>query len=88
MNADRRKQIKATLAEIEEITEMRDALVERIGEVQSDEEAARENLPESLQDGEAGSKMQEAIDALGEAAGELENIDFQSTLDALETAGA
>lgn len=88
MNAARRKEIRAIIAEIEKLAELRDALMGRIGDVQSDEEAARDNLPESLQDGERGAAMGEAIDALSEAASELESIDFQSAIDQLETAGA
>lgn len=67
MNAHRRKQLQEIEAKIT-------GLREQIESLQSDEQDALDNLPESLQNGDRGSAMQEAIDALDsamEAADEL-----------------
>lgn len=54
MNAARRKQLQAA----RELIEQAQAILQ---EVSADESEAFENLPESLQDGERGQAMQEAI---------------------------
>ena len=69
MNRARRKLLEAAK---EHITTALDI----VREVYADEEEAKDNLPESLQNGEKGEKMQEAIDAL------------ETIADALETAQA
>lgn len=60
MNKSRRKEIAEVLAKLEDLK----ADVERL---QSDEQDAFDALPESVQGGERGDKMQAAADALGEA---------------------
>ncbi len=67
MNAQRRKEI--------------DAIAERARELKADleiitdaEREAFENMPESLQDGERGEKMQEAIDTLETADGNFDEM--------------
>lgn len=62
MNNDRRKQIEKLTALIEEITES----------LRDEEQEAFDNLPESLQSGERGEKMESAIDALDYAADDLQ----------------
>ena len=57
MNNARRK-------EIEKITADSDAIKERIEALQEEEQDAFDNLPESIQYGERGDKMQSAIDNL------------------------
>ena len=86
MNKERRKQIEAATAKIAEAEAALQAAQEIIQEVRDDEEAARENLPESLQDGERGQAMQEAIDALDSALSEIEGVDFSEMTSQLETA--
>jgi len=67
MNAQRRKQIEELMAKAEE-------LKAAIDELSSDEQDAYDNLPISLQDGEKGNTMQEAIDNLESAASSLEEV--------------
>lgn len=65
MNNARRKEIDKLTAQIEEIKEAIEAL-------RDGEQEAFDNMPESLQDGERGEKMQSAIDALEYAADDLQ----------------
>lgn len=74
MNKDRRKRIEALIEKIDDIK------IE-IEEIQSEEQDAFDNMPESFQDGERGEQSQSAIDALGEALGALDE-----TIDQLNTA--
>jgi hypothetical protein len=67
MNNERRKAIAAIA---EQLTELREA----IELIRDDEQEAYDNLPESLQYSERGERMQTAIDALINAASELENV--------------
>lgn len=65
MNNARRKEIDKLTAQIEEIKEAIEAL-------RDEEQEAFDNMPESLQYGERGEKMQSAIDALEYAADDLQ----------------
>lgn len=65
MNNARRKQIEKLTAQIEEIKETIESL-------RDEEQDAFDNLPESLQGGERGEKMESAIDALDYAADDLQ----------------
>ena len=67
MNNTRRKQIEEIESKITE-------LLVQIDEVLEAENAAYDNLPESLQAGPQGDAMQEAVDALQTAHDDLENI--------------
>ena len=57
MNNARRKEIEKITADLE-------AIKERIEALQEEEQDAFDNLPESIQYGERGDKMQSAIDNL------------------------
>ena len=65
MNNARRKQIEKLTAQIEEIKETIESL-------RDEEQDTFDNLPESLQGGERGEKMESAIDALDYAADDLQ----------------
>lgn len=67
MNNERRKRIDALLEKLSSISTDIDILLD-------EEQEAFDNLPESLQDGERGQKMTEAVDQLEEAKGELEDV--------------
>ena len=66
MNNARRKEIEKITAELESIKE-------RIEALQEEEQDAFDNLPESIQYGERGDKMQSAIDNLGDAADNIQD---------------
>lgn len=66
MNKDRRKRIQ----------DIKDQLVDlqtEIEEIKDEEQEAYDNLPESLQDGEKGEKMTDAVDNLDLAYSSLED---------------
>lgn len=60
MNKDRRKRIQNI---IDQLTD----LETEIEEIQDEEQEAYDNLPESLQNGENGERMSDAIDNLDSA---------------------
>lgn len=70
MNKDRRATITDIKGDI-------DDLRQRIEEVRDEEQEAHDSLPDSLQDGAPGQKMDEAIAALEEALDTLDQVDGQ-----------
>lgn len=76
MNNNRRKQISALLAQLNEI---RDS----VEQLQGEEQEGFDNLPEGLQQSEKGHSMEQAAEQLGSA---LESVD--EALQALEEAQA
>ena len=70
MNKDRRKSIEQIVDKINEIKA-------DLTCVRNDEEEAYDNLPEGIQSSERGDSMQEAIEAMDDADGALqEAVDF------------
>lgn len=70
MNKQRRKAIEKVVSQLEDIQAEIDSL-------RDEEEECYDNLPESLQDSEKGELMQEAIDAMDNADGSIqEAIDY------------
>lgn len=67
MNKDRRKKIDELISTLE-------AVKADIESLQSDEESAFDNLPESMQQGDKGQAMETAKDALQSAADEVDTI--------------
>ena len=67
MNKQRRKK----LAEASALIAQAQGIIE---EVKDEEEEARENMPESLQDSEKGEQMQDYIDCLDEAYGQCDDL--------------
>lgn len=67
MNKARRKRIQ----------DLKDKLLDILTEIEeiiNEEQEAYDNLPESLQDGDKGTKMSEAIDNLDSAYSSLEEV--------------
>ncbi|WP_417842001.1 hypothetical protein [Terasakiella sp.] len=79
MNNQRRKEINEIIAEVAALAEKIEELKERVEHIKGEEQEAFDNLPESLQQGERGQTMEEAIDALDNAYGELDTIDLEDT---------
>ena len=70
MNKERRKSIERIVDKLNEIQA-------DLAWVRNDEEEAYDNLPEGIQSNERGDSMQEAIDAMDDADGSLqEAIDY------------
>ena len=57
MNKQRRKELGKLIDQLEEVKS-------KIETIKGEEEMAYDNMPESLQDGDNGQRMQDAIDAL------------------------
>ena len=68
MNKARRKRIEDVQSRLEELKQEIDGIL-------AEEQEAYDNMPESLQEGERGEAMQEAIDALESAVSSCEEID-------------
>lgn len=67
MNNDRRKTINSLISQLEEV-------LEAIDEVMGQEQEAFDNMPEGLQQGDAGVKAEEAIGNLDNAKCDVENV--------------
>ena len=68
MNKARRNRIAEVQSQLETLKQEIDSILE-------EEQEAYDNMPESLQNGERGEAMQEAIDALESAVGSCEELD-------------
>ena len=88
MNANRRRSISKVIEKLEQMDALKAELIEMIEEIKNDEEEAYENLPESLQETDRGEAMQEAIDNLDNAQGDLDLIDIEAIIDYLAEAQA
>ena len=67
MNKIRRKALATVVAKLDEAYDL-------LEEIQSDEQDAYDNMPESLQESERGEHMGEILDVLGDAIDSLDDI--------------
>lgn len=67
MNKTRRKALATVVTKLDEAYDM-------LEEIQSDEQDAYDNMPESLQESERGEHMVEILDVLGDAVDSLDDI--------------
>lgn len=84
MNKARRKNLKVILARMDELTAVIEEVKEDLQEVLDEEEEALGNLPESIQEGELGQKMQGYVDILEEvidSLGELDSYDLYQKIE-------
>lgn len=88
MNEARRKVISKTLEKISEVQTLLDDIQSDIDSVFTDEEIARDNIPESLQDTERYEKCDTACNNLETAASSMGDViqSLQEVSDALELA--
>ena len=87
MNKQRRNRIRKALTEyLREEAPQREALLAVLHEARDEEEEAFNCLAESLQDGEKGEAMQEAISALEDLISEAEDGPFYESIEALKEA--
>ena len=68
MNKDRRARISKLQEQLQDI-------MSALDEIRNEEQEAYDNMPESIQYGERGDAMTDAIDNMDEAASLLEDID-------------
>lgn len=87
MNNARRKEIEVIKARLEAVFEGElEAIRSDLNEVKDAEQEAWDNMPESLQEGERGQAMQEAIAELESAVECVESFDFESVFNSLDNA--
>lgn len=88
MNEARRKVISKTVEKISEVQSLLDDIQDDINSIFTDEEMARDNIPESLQDTERYEKCDAACDNLDAAASSMDDViqSLQEVSDALELA--
>lgn len=67
MNKQRRKELTNLIDQLEDVKS-------KIETIKGEEESAYDNMPESLQDGDNGQRMQDAIDALDYAIDGFDDI--------------
>ncbi len=88
MNEPRRKIISKTLEKITEVQGLLEDIQSDIDSVYTDEQIARDNIPESLQETERYEKCDAACDNLDTAASSIDDVlqSLQEVADALELA--
>ena len=85
MNSRRRKAISKAIEDyLNKETEAREILRNALEDVRSEEENAYENLPESIQYGEKGEAMEEAISALEDFISAIEDDPYYDAFDTLK----
>ena len=88
MNDSRRKAIKKAIdAYLEKVNAAKEELTEALTDIREAEEKSYDNLPESLQYGERGDAMQDAINALDDVISELDQDDEEIFSEVSETCG-
>ena len=86
MNNDRRKRIAAILERVAAFDNMRQELFDEIDEIAGEESDYFDNMPESLQSGDKGTRAEEARDSLYEARDFFDNLDLSEVTSPLESA--
>ena len=84
MNAKRRKALAAVIKKLEILDSLREEIQEELQEVMGAEQDALDNMPDSLKETERGELMQENIDNMQDAIGELDIIDVEYITDRLQ----
>lgn len=99
MNNTRRKSLNAIYKRVEALNELlsqvkntADELAQELRDIHDEEQESHGNLPESLQEGERGQAMQEAMGYMDTAISALEEVanvpDLDEAMEALDNAQA
>lgn len=88
MNNARRKEIDAIRTQLEAAQSVLNEIAAALEGIRDDEQCYLDDMPESIQSGDKGDRAQAAIDALDEATGAIEELDFDAIYNALEEAAA
>lgn len=84
MNNERRKQIEAVKSRIAALLGEAESIIVDVEAIRDDEQAYRDNMPDSFADGEKGEKADNAIYSLEQVIGDLDSFaktDFEGALD-------
>ena len=74
MNKERRKQIEAVKSRIESLLSEAASIQADVEAIRDEEQEYRDNMPESLAEGDKGQKAETAISALEQVIEDLENL--------------
>ena len=86
MNNDRRARLNAIIKKIEDLDEAQKEIALGLEEIFDEENAAYDNLPESLQTSEKGQLMQCSCDALESAIDLIASLDLSDVVEYINTA--
>jgi hypothetical protein len=86
MNNDRRKQIAAIVERLGELEVLVGEIMNDIMEVEQDEQDYLDNMPDSLRQGDKGSRAEDAVMHLGDASSALDDISVSDIISCLENA--
>ena len=86
MNKDRRKEIAALASRVQEIAELIDSLKSDLENVRDEEQDYFDNMPENMQDGDRGTRAQDALNGLDDALSALDDFDGDTITGSLDTA--
>jgi hypothetical protein len=86
MNKERRAEIAAVMTRLAAWKDERDSIHDAIDSLAGEESDYFDNMPESLQGGDKGTRAEEARDALYEARDAFDGIDVEEIESALERA--
>lgn len=86
MNKERRKEINALAAKLEELAGLLTDIKDSVESIRDEEQEYFDNMPESLQGGDRGMVAEEAASNLEQAMDALEDIDLDSIVSYLEEA--
>ena len=98
MNKNRRKQLDEAIAHLESVKSILEDARETLNDCRSeiedakslieqardDEQEYKDNMPEAMQDGEKGSRAEEAINELEAACGSCEDIDVDDLISTID----
>lgn len=77
MNVKRRKSIRAIIDRLEELSTEFGKLLEKVGDIEMEEEEYRDNIPENLQSSERYERADDACNSLESAYYSLDDISTQ-----------
>lgn len=83
MNAKRRKELKAIITRLEALESLRQEIRDELYEILDQEQDALDSMPESLQEGERGQKMQEYIEIMDSVHDDLDCMEIDELTDQL-----
>lgn len=86
MNNVRRKSLNLLARRIQELQGQINDIVSELETLRDEEQDAHDNLPESLQEGEKGQAMEQAIEHIEDALSALGDIDTDDIASAVEAA--
>ena len=84
MNAARRQEIIEIIEQLQSIKTDIEAAKDALDSVADEEKEAFDNMPEGPQSSYRGQRMEEGIEAMQTASSDLEDIDIDAIIEALE----